>query len=97
MPHRREQRARLGADAVRRGLVSDELRMFGLESPQLDDECVVVGVWDLRFVVLEIRLVVSSDLGAKLLDPWAGVAHGQAAASCATIAVPTTRSWSIGS
>ena len=57
------------ADLLRRRVGRDERRELLLETLQLPDERVVVGVADLGIVELVVALVVVADEGSELVDP----------------------------
>ena len=65
--------ARLAADALRRRVGVDELRMLRLERAQLAHQAVVGRVVDRRGVVDEVRVLVSADLRAQLGDAGGGI------------------------
>ena len=84
---------RCAADALGRRIGGDEGRKRGLEGDELAEQGVVLGVGELRRVVLVVAAVGAPDvLGALRVAGWA--ASGSRAAAAATSA-GSTGSWSV--
>ena len=74
MHDRRKLLRRRAANALRRRIRGDELRVGGLELTQLEHQPVVCRVRDLGIVEHVIAIVVVRDLGTQLVDAPGGLA-----------------------